>query len=96
MTSTVSTVNDAGEGRRRRPGTSAIWVLWLLASVAWVLTMLPESMFSGEIPDWLSISGLVLPALAASIPGRVGDLLNGVITGAGNLMIELVRQAVTG
>jgi hypothetical protein len=97
MASAVGAVNSAGaQAGAAALGTGAVWVVWLLASAAWVLTLLPESWFAGEIPDWLSMSGLVLPALAASIPGRLGDLLSAVITGAGNLMVELVRQAVTG
>jgi hypothetical protein len=76
-------------------GTGAVWVVWLLASVAWVLTILPTRWFAAEIPDWLSIGGLVLPSLAASIPGRLGEVLNGLITAAGTLRVDLVRQAVS-
>src|SRR3954465_6411007 len=60
-------------------GTGAVWVLWMLLTVAWVLTLLPDRWFNAVIPDWLSISGIVLPSLAASIPGHVGDLLRIVI-----------------
>src|SRR4051812_38151289 len=54
-------------------GTGAVWVLWLVLTAAWVLTLLPDRWFGAGIPDWLSISGVVLPGLAASIPGHVGD-----------------------
>jgi hypothetical protein len=97
MASIVTWVNNAGENAGTAAlGTGAVWVIWLLASVAWVLTILPESWFAAEIPDWLSVSGLVLPSLAAAIPGPAGEALRAVITGAGTLMIELVRQAVSG
>ena len=75
-------------------GTGAVWVIWAVLSIAWVLTILPESWFTAPIPDSLSIAGLVLPSLAASIPGPLGDLLREIITGAGRLMIGLVSQAV--
>ena len=93
--SVISAVNAAGERAGSAAiGTGAVWVIWLIASVAWVLTILPQSWFGAEIPDWLSMFGLVLPSLAASIPGPLGEALRSVITGAGQLMIEVARQAV--
>lgn len=73
-------------------GTAAVWIVWLLLGAAWVLTMLPESWFSIEIPDWLSMSGLVLPPLMHSVPGPVGHMLTSLIDGAGGLMISVVRS----
>ncbi len=77
-------------------GTTAVWVVWALACVAWVLTLLPERWFAGDMPDWLAISGLILPSLSASIPGRMGHALSGAIHTCGHLMVELARQLVTG
>lgn len=68
-------------------GTGAVWILWLAMSIAWSLTMLPESWFRGEIPDPLSISGVFLPALSAAIPGRLGDLFQAFFDWLGHLMV---------
>lgn len=93
----VSWANSAGsQAGAAALGTGAVWVVWALLSIAWLLTLLPESWFGAEIPDSLSIAGLLLPALAASIPGTLGDLLRQVINGAGELMVSLVRGLVTG
>jgi hypothetical protein len=74
-------------------GTAAVWVVWAGLSLAWVLTLLPEQWFGRDIPDWLAISGVVLPALAASIPGPLGQGLHDVIEACGGLMIDGVGQA---
>jgi hypothetical protein len=97
VTSTVRWLNDVGSSAGAAAiGTGAVWVIWAVMSIAWVLTLLPDSWFAADIPDALSIAGLVLPALAASIPGPLGDLLREAIGGAGRLMIQVVSQAVTG
>jgi hypothetical protein len=75
-------------------GTGAVWVVWMVLTVAWVLTLLPDRWFDAVIPDWLSISGIVLPGLAASIPGHAGDLLRQLIHTLGGSMVTFVRQAL--
>jgi hypothetical protein len=75
-------------------GTGAVWVLWMVLTVAWVLALLPDRWFNAVIPDWLSISGVILPSLAASIPGHAGDLLRQIIHTVGGLMVTFVRQAI--
>lgn len=95
VTAAVSGVNQAGaKAGAAAIGTGAIWVLWAVLSIAWILTLLPETWFAARIPDSLSVAGLVLPALAASIPGPLGGILREAIHGAGNLMLSLARQAV--
>jgi hypothetical protein len=94
-TALVQGVNQAGaRAGAAAIGTGAVWVIWAVLSIAWVLTLLPETWFAARIPDSLSVAGLLLPALASSIPGPLGDLLRHVITGAGKLMVALVSQAV--
>jgi hypothetical protein len=97
VTSVVTWANDAGaEAGAAALGTGAVWVIWAVFSIAWVLTLLPDEWFGARIPDSLSVAGLVLPALAASIPGPLGDILREIISGAGNLMVSLARGAVSG
>lgn len=75
-------------------GTGAVWVLWLVLSVAWFLTLLPDRWFDAAIPDWLSVGGVFLPGLAASIPGHAGDLLRQLIHTLGGAMVTFARQAL--
>lgn len=91
----VAWVNEAAAAAGTAAlGTGAVWVIWAVLAIAWILTILPDQWFDATIPDWLSISGLLLPALAASIPGPLGDGLRQAIDAAGRLMISLARQAV--
>jgi hypothetical protein len=53
-------------------GAGVVWVLWLVGALSWLAGMVPEKWFSGNVPDWLSVSGLALPSLLASVPGPVG------------------------
>ena len=53
-------------------GAGIIWVLWLIGALSWLAGMVPEKWFRGDVPDWLSMSGLILPSLLASVPGAVG------------------------
>lgn len=75
-------------------GSGAIWIVWLGLSLLWVLALLPDSWFGWHLPAWLSVTGVVLPALAASIPGQLGDLLRLVIEGIGQAMVTTVSTAV--
>ena len=75
-------------------GTAAVWIAWAALSIMWVLTLVPERWFGKSIPDWLSVGGIVLPGLAASIPGPLGAALNQAMHVAGGLMIAFVKYLV--
>jgi hypothetical protein len=75
-------------------GTAALWIVWLVLSAAWVLTMLPESWFKGDIPDGLSVSGLFLPALSVTIPGPVGDFFQRMFEGLGHFAVSSVQRII--
>ena len=63
-------------------GAGIAWVAWLVLALSWLAGMVPERWFGGDVPDWLSVSGLLLPALLASVPGAIG----GAITTATHLV----------
>ena len=95
LAGTVHFVNDtAARFGAAALGTGAVWVLWMVLTVAWVLTLLPDRWFDAAIPDWLSISGIVLPGLATSIPGHAGEVLRQLIHTVGGAMVTFVRQAI--
>jgi len=95
IAATVSWANGVGASVGSAAfGTGAVWIAWLVMAVAWVLTILPETWFDAPIPDWLSVAGLVLPALAASIPGPLGQGLRSAISAAGHVMITGASRAV--
>jgi hypothetical protein len=95
MTSVIGAVNRIGaQAGAAAIGTGAVWIAWALMAGAWILTLLPERMFGRDIPDWLSMSGLVLPALAVTIPGPFGQLIRAVTTAVGGLMVAGAHAAV--
>lgn len=53
----------------------ALGVLVFVGAVGWLLAILPDSWWGGQMPDWASVSGLTLPALAVAIPGPAGQWL---------------------
>ncbi|HET9656585.1 MAG TPA: hypothetical protein VFP72_14605 [Kineosporiaceae bacterium] len=53
-------------------GAGVAWVGWLFLAAFWLAGIVPEHWFAGDIPDWLSLSGVLLPSLLASVPGPVG------------------------
>lgn len=65
-------------------GAGVAWVLWLVLALSWLAGMVPEKWFSGNVPDWLSVSGLALPSLLASVPGAVGHAMTVAMTHAHN------------
>lgn len=75
-------------------GTGAIWVIWAALSIVWVLSFLPDDWFAKDMPDWLSVSGLVLPALAVSIPGPMGSFFQTLNQTLGGLMIHFANAAI--
>jgi hypothetical protein len=95
MTAAISAVNRiGGQAGAAAIGTGAVWIVWALLAGAWILTLLPESWFGRDIPDWLSMSGLVLPALAVTIPGPFGSMVRSVTTAVGGLMVAGAHAAV--
>lgn len=49
-----------------------VGVLTAVGAALWLLALLPDNWWGGQMPDWGSALGLVLPSLAASIPGPAG------------------------
>jgi hypothetical protein len=56
-------------------GSAVMYLFWFLLGLGWLLCLLPERWFSKQIPDWLSVGGLILPAGVATIPGPAGDAI---------------------
>jgi hypothetical protein len=50
--------------------------------------MLPDRIFSYDPPDWLVISGLIVPSLVAMVPGKAGSAFDSLITAGGNALIK--------
>jgi hypothetical protein len=65
-------------------GAGVVWVLWLVGALSWLAGMVPERWFRGDVPDWLSLSGLLLPSLLASVPGAVGQGMTAAMQSAHN------------
>lgn len=74
-------------------GGSVVWVLAGALSIAWLLALLPDSVFAWRYPRWLVFAGLLLPSLAASIPGQFGAFVRSVHDLLAGFVIELVGQA---
>ncbi len=51
-------------------GAGVVWVLWLVGALSWLAGMVPEKWFRGDVPDWLSMSGLILPSFWPPSPAR--------------------------
>lgn len=69
----VESVNSIGTQITSQAfGAGAIWVLYFALVVLWFAAMVPTSWFDYDPPDGLTISGVVLPAFAAHIPGSFG------------------------
>lgn len=94
LRTTIGWVNDLVEsvGRSAVGTTAVVGLLWLALTGMWVLTMLPESWFKKQIPDWLAFSGLIIPSVAGAIPGPIGEAMRSVIQTISGLMIQLVTQ----
>lgn len=76
-------------------GAAVIWIIWLLLALMMLLTFLPESWFGGDIPDWLSISGVFLPSLMSYVPGSIGEFMRRLMEAGGGVLIDLVRGALS-
>lgn len=92
----LDTANTTGnQATSAAVGAGAIWIVWMFLAGAWLLCLLPESWFGRDIPDWLSISGLILPSLSSAIPGPVGDFFTTVFTTIGSAMANGARGLIT-
>ena len=74
-------------------GGGVAWVLWLIGALSWLAGMVPEKWFGGDVPDWLSMSGLALPSLLVSVPGPVGQGMTEAMTGVSDLVNSGMSQA---
>ena len=87
----TTTANDIGSTMISAGfGSSAVWVLWMALAIVWVAGMVPETWFAFQIPDWLSFSGVLLPALTAGLPGSLGHGLHRLIITLGSTMARVV------
>ncbi len=68
----IGTTNDASQSALNTAIT--LGVLVFVGSVLWLLALLPDSWWGGQMPDWGSVAGLFLAGLASSIPGPAGHL----------------------
>ena len=75
-------------------GTSIVWIVAAGVGLLWVGAMLPDKLFSYDPPDWLLVSGLVLPSLLVAVPGHLGVALRGVTEWAGHGAQNLVSGLV--
>ena len=73
-------------------GAGIVWVLWLIGALSWLAGMVPEKWFRGDVPDWLSVSGLALPSLLASVPGAVGHAMTAGMQTAHNTVGTALGQ----
>lgn len=60
-----------------------------------ILTFLPEKWFRRSIPDWLSLAGLLLPGLAASAPGPLGESVRALYRTVGIPVAEIVKSGIS-
>lgn len=69
-------------------GSGVAWIIAAGLTFLWIGAMLPDRLFSYDPPDWLVISGIIVPALVAKVPGKAGAAADTVLTWGG--------QTVTG
>lgn len=65
-------------------GTGAAWIVAAAIAFLWIGGMLPGKVFDYDPPDWLVIAGLIVPALAAMVPGKAGNAAEIIITMGGH------------
>lgn len=87
----VSTADHMGSAAL---GTSVAWIAAAFLGFAWVGAIVPDKLFHFRFPDWLTYSGLLLPALLAAVPGTLGNLLGGVVNWAGSGMVDIVNGLI--
>ncbi len=95
MRSVVSWVTKAADRIGNQAiGTSIVWIVAAGVGLLWVGAMLPDRIFRYDPPDWLLISGLVLPSLLVAVPGHLGIGLRGVTEWAGHGAQNLISGLV--
>ncbi|HEY3561789.1 MAG TPA: hypothetical protein VGL05_30195 [Kribbella sp.] len=67
-------------------GTGAAWILAAGMTAMWIGAMLPDKWFSFDPPDWLVISGLIIPSLSAMVPGKAGNAFETVTAAGGHAL----------
>jgi hypothetical protein len=71
-------------------GAGLVWIAVALVGVIWVGSFLPWKLFQMQMPDWLSLSGLVLPMLLVAVPGPLGELLRSITSTIGVWITSIV------
>lgn len=69
-------------------GTGVAWIIAAALTALWIGAMLPDKLFSYDPPDWLVIGGLIVPSLAAMVPGKAGGAFENAVTVAGEALIK--------
>lgn len=76
----VSAANSIGDAA---VGTGLAWIAAAALGIMWFGAMMPQKLVAYRFPDWLLYSGVLLPGLLASVPGTMGNMLDGGITTIG-------------
>lgn len=71
-------------------GSGIAWILAAAITFLWIGGMLPDKLFSYDPPDALVISGLMVPALMAMVPGKAGNAAEAVLTMGGTALNNAV------
>jgi hypothetical protein len=81
------TINDVSSSAL---GTGIAWIIAAAIAFLWIGGMVPDKLFSYDPPDWLVVSGLIVPSLAAMVPGKAGNAVDAVITAGGQALTNAV------
>lgn len=85
----VTTTSSTGEEIGRSAGFTGLVVVASAGLMfVWIAGIVPEKWLGGDVPDWLSVSGIVLPGFVSAIPGPIGEFFMTVI--------QLAADIVTG
>jgi hypothetical protein len=71
-------------------GFGAAPVAAFAVCILWVLGMVPGKLFKWDPPDWLIYAGLLLPIVAAAVPGGTGEGFRELFASLGQQTNELV------
>lgn len=93
----VTNVNGwGGDLTRAAVGSSVMGIVWFALCVIWVAGFLPTKLIRFDPPDWLAVIGLILPALADSIPGGVGGLFQELFAWIGTNISDVAERGFEG
>lgn len=67
----------------------------LVMVLMWIAAALPDRMVGYDPPDWLAYCGLIIPGLAASLPGSLGQGMSELMTSIGGVGVSM-GQALLG